>query len=158
MSLGFGDQSSSSGNKTAAGNQPDTAYLDLTRKLIRPERTMEFPTGNHHSNVSAVLSGRVFFCRDARPDTLCLANFRCAFGTSFRTHRSPVATRNFSRRWFRESTATMFVSCLSGWLPREIFIVLFWGNHMPPEYSPVNQRAGTARWSLRTATIVIAAR
>jgi hypothetical protein len=35
---------------------------------------------------------------------------------------------------------------------------LFWGNHMPPEYSPVNQRAGTARWSLRTATIVIAAR
>jgi hypothetical protein len=33
---------------------------------FRPEGTMEFPIGNHHSNVSAVLSGRAIFCRDTR--------------------------------------------------------------------------------------------
>jgi hypothetical protein len=33
----------------------------------------------------------------------------------------------------------------------DIFIVLFWGNHIPPEYSPVNQRVGTARCAVRSS-------
>ena len=40
--------------------------LETTKNEMRPEGTMEFPIDNHHSNVSAVLSGRVFFCRDTR--------------------------------------------------------------------------------------------
>ena len=33
----------------------------------------------------------------------------------------------------------------------EIFIVLYWGNHIPPEYSPINQRAGTARCAVQSS-------